>query len=95
MARITNTNTKEINGLTTNVAVILNKVEYIEKEVGDIKIGVDCMVKDDESYKSLKIKVNTLWDERNKLIGWLFGAGVVGGTTGALIKQLVTGVFAK
>lgn len=64
-------------------------------DITDIKHALDITVKDDDEYKDLKKKICILWDERNKLIGWLLACGVVGGTTGALIKQLVTGVFAK
>ena len=36
MAAITEDNTKEINKITTDIAVILNKVGYIENEVKEI-----------------------------------------------------------
>ena len=41
MAKITENNTKEINSLTTNIAVILNKVEYIEREVKGINTKLE------------------------------------------------------
>lgn len=37
MAKITNTNTKEINGLTTNVAVILSEMKTLKDDIRDIK----------------------------------------------------------
>lgn len=37
MAKITNNNTKEINGLTTNVAVILSEMKTVKDDVKDIK----------------------------------------------------------
>lgn len=37
MAKITNTNTKEINGLTTSVAVILSEMTTVKADVKDIK----------------------------------------------------------
>lgn len=37
MAKITSTNTKEINSLTTNVAVILSEMTTVKADVKDIK----------------------------------------------------------
>ena len=37
MAKITENNTKEINGLTTNVAVILSEMKSVKQDVRDIK----------------------------------------------------------
>lgn len=37
MAKITSNNTKEINGLTTNVAVILSEMKSVKEDVKDIK----------------------------------------------------------
>ena len=37
MAKITSNNTKEINSLTTNVAVILNEMKSVKEDVRDIK----------------------------------------------------------
>ena len=67
----------------------------MSKDISSIKKKLNCVVVDDGEYRELKRKVNTIWDERNKLIGWMLGAGLVGGTTGALVKQLVSNVFAK
>ena len=54
MAKITNNNTKEINGLTTNVAVILNKVEYIENEVKEIKDKLESNYVTMSEFKPIK-----------------------------------------
>jgi len=78
---------------------LLIRIDERQKEMArDMSIinnKLDLMVLNNEEYKDLKRKVSTLWDERNKLIGWMLGAGLVGGTTGALFKQLVSTVFAK
>jgi hypothetical protein len=95
MAKITKDNTKEINNLTTNVAVIMNDVGYIKSEVGEMKSCMELNVKNDDTYKEIVSHTKTLWDERNRVIGWLLACGVVGGTTGALIKQFISGVLAK
>jgi len=67
----------------------------MSKDISVINKKLDCMVINNEEYKDLKKKVFTMWDERNKLIGWMLACGVVGGSTGALFKQLVSSVFAK
>ena len=41
MAKITQNNTKEINGLTTNVAVILSEMKTVKEDVKDIKEKLD------------------------------------------------------
>lgn len=78
-----------------DVALIKKDITYMKKGIDDIKGILNCTVKEDDDFKSMKAKVNTLWDERNKLIGWMLGAGIIGGTTGALAKQIVTSVFAN
>lgn len=41
MAKITENNTKEINALTTNVAVILSEMTMVKTDVKDIKDKLD------------------------------------------------------
>jgi hypothetical protein len=69
--------------------------KQVANDIVEIKDSLKCTVKDDDDFKDLKNKVKTLWDERNKVIGWLLACGIVGGTTGALIKNFVASVFAK
>jgi hypothetical protein len=91
MAKITSNNTKEINNLTTNVAVILNKVSYIETEVKDIKSKLDKKV-DCKEYEEAEKKIESMWDLKNRLLGWIAGISVVGGLAGGglafLLKSL-------
>ena len=94
MARITNTNTKEINSLTTNMAVVVTKIEAIKENVIDIKNKMECMVPNDSEYKELKLKVDSLWDSKNKLVGWMLGAGIAGGGVSALLSGAVKTVLA-
>lgn len=95
MAKITNTNTKEINGLTTSVAVILNKVENIEKEIKDVKETIGC---NDGKYVS-KTEFNLVNQDQNNRIGKMekliygaFGLALV--TLGKAILELVISVRA-
>ena len=52
-------------------------------------------VDDDSDYQAMEKKVDSLWDMKNKLVGWAIGVGVVSGTTVTLLKDLVSKVFAK
>ena len=94
MAKITNNNTKEINSLTTNMAVVVTKIEAIKENVIDIKNKMECMVPNDSEYKELKLKVDSLWDSKNKLVGWMLGAGIAGGGVSALLSGVVKTVLA-
>lgn len=78
-----------------DVALIKKDITYMKKGIDDIKGILNCTVKEDDDFKSMKAKVNTLWDERNKLIGWMLGAGLVGGVTGSVLKNIVSSVFAS
>jgi hypothetical protein len=69
--------------------------KQMSNDIADIKKNLECTVRDDDEYKDLKKKIYTMWDERNRVIGWLLACGIVGGTTGALVKQLVSSVLAK
>ena len=52
------------------------------------------MVPNDSEYKELKIKVDSLWDSKNKLVGWMLGAGIAGGGVSALLSGAVKTVLA-
>ena len=95
MPKITSTNTKEINSLTTNMAVVVTKVEAIKENVIEIKEKLNCMVPNDSEYKELKFKVDNLWDSKNKLVGWMLGAGIAGGGVSALLNGLIKTVSAS
>ena len=63
-------------------------------DIAEIKAGMEEKV-DCDVFETVKKRNETMWDERNKIIGYLLACGVIGGTTGALVKQFVMGVFAK
>jgi hypothetical protein len=88
-------NIKDIGKMSIDVAVILNKVDFIRDELAEIKECLEHSVKDDDSYREIKRKVNFLWDERNKMIGWMIGAGATGGAIASVFKGVVTDIFAK
>lgn len=66
----------------------------MSKKLDEISDGLGKKL-DCKEFEAFKEKINTLWDERNKLIGLLLACGIIGGTTGAFVKQVVTSVFAK
>ena len=69
--------------------IIKSKVENIEK----------CIAKtvsiDDEEYKEMRAKVDSLWDSKNKMIGWMIGAGAAGGSIVTILRTIAIDVFAK
>lgn len=93
MAKITKDNTKEINQLGKDVAVILEKISNIETKVKDIALGMDNKV-DCEEFEPVKARNEKLWDDRNRFIGWLAGIGVLSGATGGLIVKSISQVLA-
>lgn len=93
MAKITSTNTKEINQLGKDVAVILEKISNIETKMKDIALGLDKKV-DCEEFEPVKAKNDRMWDNQNRFIGWLAGIGVLSGAIGGLIVKSISQVLA-
>lgn len=54
MAKITVNNTKEINGLTTNVAVLLNKMSNLETKVDKIDGKLDAEYVTQDQFTPVK-----------------------------------------
>jgi len=77
---------------------LLVRIDERQKKMADdlreLKKHFGNVVTNNDDYKDMKNKVYKMWDDRNKALGWMVGAGLVGGTTGAVLKQLFTGVFA-
>lgn len=82
-----------------NNETLLIRIDERQKEMSKKIDGIDekmkCFVINDDDYLDIKGKIKTLWDERNKLIGWMMGAGLVGGVTGSFLKNIVSTVFAN
>jgi len=83
------------NQLGIDIAVIANKVETIKENVMEIKEKLNCMVPNDSEYKELKSKVDSLWDDKNRLIGWLIGSGVIGGSVSVIAQSIVKTIQAN
>lgn len=69
--------------------VIKSKLEGVEKCVAK-SVNID-----DEEYKEMRVKVDSLWDSKNKLVGWMLGAGIAGGGISTLLNNLVKAVGAQ
>lgn len=72
-----------------SIALLKKDIQYMKEGIDTIKDSLNCMVKNDSEYKEVKTKVDQLWDDRNKLIGWLIGSGVIGGSVSVLAQNLV------
>ena len=72
-----------------SIALLKKDIQYMKEGIDTIKSSLDCMVKNDSEYKEVKTKVDQLWDDRNKLIGWLIGSGVIGGSVSVLAQNLI------
>jgi len=77
-----------------SIALLKKDITYMKQGIDDIKGSLNCMVKNDNDYKDMKDKVDTLWDIKNKLIGYMLGAGISGGVIGSLLKGIATDVIA-
>ena len=78
-----------------SIALLKKDIKYMKEGIDTIKSSLDCMVKNDSEYKEVKTKVDQLWDDRNKLVGWLIGSGVIGGSVSVLAQNLVKVIQAK
>jgi hypothetical protein len=67
----------------------------MSKDILSIKQNIDCKVDNDNVYEARGKKIDTLWDDRNKVIGYLMGAGVIGGVTSNILGGLVKTIFAQ
>jgi len=65
------------------------------KDIADIKLSLNYVVKNDDEYKDIKKKVGIMWEDRMKMIGYMIGSGITGGAIGALLKQTIISAFTK
>lgn len=69
--------------------------QIIKAKVASIEESLDGVVKNcDEDYQEMKNKVDSMWDSKNKMIGWFLGSGIAGGMASTLIGDLVKSVYA-
>ena len=77
-----------------SIALLKKDISYIKKGIDDVNNSLDCMVKNDDEYKELKTKVDSLWDDKNRMIGWMLGAGIAGGGISTVLDGLIKTVSA-
>ena len=78
-----------------SIALLKKDIKYMKEGIDTIKSSLDCMVKNDSEYKEVKTKVDQLWDDRNKLIGWLIGSGIIGGSVSVMAQNLIKTIQAQ
>ena len=74
---------------------INEKLTDICEEIRQINKNLSKKVDNDEEYKDLKIKVNSLWELRTKIIGMLIGSSLGGGLIASILDNIVRNVFAR
>lgn len=88
-------NMTEKNGLTLTQKELLIRIDERQKnileEIKQIKNMQSRFVRDDDEYKLLVKRVSTLWDMRNKIVGYAAGAGGLG----ALLFQITLKIWPK
>ena len=82
------------NQISIDIAVLSEKMDTVKFTVVKIEKKLDCMVPNDADYQELKMKVDNLWDSKNKMVGWFLGAGLAGGSVATLLQSLIKTVSA-
>ena len=75
---------KEIRSLETNVVERLKRIE----ECVDGKVSY-------KTFIDVKTKTDKMWDDRNRVIGYILGGGIAGGTVSQILGGVVREVMAK
>lgn len=65
------------------------------KDLDEIKQSLKTKVSDGKDYQDMSKKVDTLWDDRNKVLGMVIAAGMLGGTFPLLLQGLVKAILAN
>lgn len=84
------------NNNRTNRELLVRIDERQRQAVRDIKKIHDCLETkvDTKDFKPIKDRTNKLWDDRNRAIGWMIGAGVSGGGIAVLLQNFIKVVSA-
>lgn len=79
------------NGLSNKDLLIRidERQQQIRREIELLRGEVCKRVENDDDYHDLRKKVNTLWDWKNKTIGYAAGAGAVASLTFELLKSVL------
>lgn len=52
------------------------RLKQLQEDVGKLTMTLLSKVNDDQSYKDTVTKVNKMWDDRNKLVGYIAAASL-------------------
>lgn len=81
---------------TTNKLLIrIDERQHImSDDIKIIKAKLDFKVDDNKDYCDMKDKVYKMWDDRNKMLGYMIGAGVAGGGISTFLAGAVKAILA-
>jgi hypothetical protein len=75
---------KDILAIKNKLETVVTNEKCIERQTNFSK-----------DFMDLRNKTNTMWDERNKLLGYMIGAGMAGGGISAFLVGAVKAVMAS
>jgi hypothetical protein len=55
----------------------------------------ETVVQCDDDYKRMVAEHKSLWDSKNKMIGWMIGAGMTGGGIATALGKIASEVLAN
>ena len=67
----------------------------MQTRLSNIDKKFEAVVQYDDDYKDMLKEHKSLWDSKNKAIGWMFGAGITGGGVGSLLVSIAKNVLAN
>jgi len=70
------------------------RLKLMSKKLDDMCRVINKKVDRDDDYKEMVDRVNKMWDKWNLAIGYMMGAGIVGGVSSKLLTGFVTSVMA-
>lgn len=66
----------------------------MQSQLNSINKKFETVVQSDDDYKRMVAEHKNLWDSKNKMVGWMIGAGMTGGGIATVVGKLVTDVLA-
>ena len=75
---------KDILTIKNKLETVVTNEKCIERQAGFSK-----------DFSEMRNKTNTMWDERNKFLGYMIGAGMAGGGISSFLVGAVKAVMAS
>lgn len=84
------------NGLSNKDLLVRidERQQAVLKHLEDIDRALTFKV-DVEDFKPYCEKTNRLWDDRNRIIGWIIGGGLAGGAISQVLGSAVKAIMAS